>query len=67
MIYSRTAEDSARRGLCRALVSGMALLAFCTTLIATQRKIGPAPDSLAGFGTARRISNGGNVTYLATQ
>ncbi len=61
------AAASLTRCWCRVLVGALAVLAFCTTLIATQRKIGPAPDSLAGIGTARRISNGGDVTYLATQ
>ncbi len=45
-------------------IGGMALLAFCTTLIATPWGIGLAPDSLAYIGTARRISNGDGVTYL---
>jgi hypothetical protein len=47
-----------------ALIGGLALLAFCTTLIATPWGIGLGADSLAYVGIARRLLNGLGVTYL---
>ncbi len=48
----------------RALIGGLALLAFLTTLIATPWGIGLAPDSLAYVGIARRLLDGYGVTYF---
>lgn len=49
---------------CRLLVGGLAVLAFCTMLIATRWGIGLGPDSLVYIGVARSLLNGNGVTYL---
>lgn len=48
----------------RLLVGGLALLAFCTMLIATRWGIGLGPDSLVYIGVARSLLSGNGVTYL---
>ena len=45
-------------------VGALAVLAFCTTLIAAHWGIGLSPDSMVYIGVARSLLDGNGVTYL---
>ncbi len=54
----------AKIGSWRALIMGLAVIAFSAMMIATPWGLGLSSDSLVYVGTARRISSGHGFTYL---